>query len=478
VAFAERGLDALAQLTDTDRRQRAELLLALAEARDFTGEVPMLKQAAYQAADDARQSGWSEGQARAATLYGRWVVVGQRDPIVQELCEEALRVVGDDPRWRGRLSTTLVNYFVSCGVYSDDVTRLAAESVELARASEDLEGLTAALYQRVATMTSEGRLEDRLALANELVSLSEDRDSARGRLDGLVIRGSIRLEAADVAGFKADVAEMRRLAQRLNWWAADFWASNFEFTLRLLQGDFATLEDDAGAQFNRGTQDVNAFNVYAVQLFSVRRELGQLADIEPLMAATVAQTPDLVAFRAALAATRAELGDVDAAAAELDALARDDFALLPRDQAFVAALTLLAPVAVAAGAVTHATAIEQLLVPHSGCLALGGAAITCFGAVDRYLGMLAACQGKVEAAEQRYEAAAALEERIGAAPALARTRYWWGTLLGRGGRPLLTQARETADRLGMRFLSEQTAAALERAGGGDGRRAGNTESVD
>jgi class 3 adenylate cyclase/tetratricopeptide (TPR) repeat protein len=461
VEIAQRGIDVIGPSGTADPRQRAELLLALAEARDFTGDVPSLKQAAYQAAIEARSVKWAEGLARAAVLYGRWVVVGQRDPIVEELCEEGLAAVGDDLLWRGRLTTTLVNYLVSEGRLAS-VDEMAEASVAMARETNDVDGLAAALYQRTVTLAAAGRIEERLALSDELVHMTEMRDSARGRLDGLVVRATTRLEAGDAKGFEADTQEMRRLASTLNWWAADFWASTFETTMRMLHGEFDGLEAAAGDQYARGSQDINAFNVYAVQLFWLRRELGGLEDLEPLMTATVAQSPELVAFKAALALAHVESGRTEEAAATLDELAADGFAALPRDQTFTAAVALLTDVAAQTGAAQHAERLRPLLTPHQGHLVLGGPAIACFGAADRFLGMVDATVGDADAAVAHYEAAADLETSLGARPALARTRYWWGRLLlGQGGagqregRALLADVAETAETLGMRVLCQR-----------------------
>ena len=57
------------------------------------------------------------------------------------------------------------------------------------------------------------------------------------------------------------------------------------------------------------------FNTYAAQLFTVRRELGQLAEMEPLMAVGVADNPGLIAFRAGLTVAWTDLGRPAEAAA-------------------------------------------------------------------------------------------------------------------------------------------------------------------
>jgi hypothetical protein len=110
----------------------------------------------------------------------------------------------------------------------------------------------------------------------------------------------------------------------------------------------------------------------------------------------------------------------------------------------------------------HVKTLSALLAPHAGRLVVGGVGIVCFGAVDRYLGMLTACSGDVATASRWFESAAALEQRIGAEAALARTQYWWArTLLGQGGPrraegvALLARTRAVAENLGMTGLVRQ-----------------------
>jgi hypothetical protein len=80
--------------------------------------------------------------------------------------------------------------------------------------------------------------------------------------------------------------------------------------------------------------------------------------------------------------------------------------------------------------------------------------------VDRFLGMLASTPRRFDEAEQFFQSALALEERIGSAPFVARTRYWYArTLLDRRSRGApelavehLKTALEVASHLQMAML--------------------------
>ncbi len=466
VELANQGLSVLADAGADD--QRAELLLTLAEGCSFTGDMRAMKEASAAAANAAQRAGWAEGMARAAVLYGRWIELGLTDDTAERMCEAALAALPeDDHRWRARVTATLANYRVNGLSLGADVIDLADESLALARTAGDDESILWALYLRAITLVSTGQVEERLALAEELVRRSAERDDPRGKLDALVTRASARLETGDVAGFEADTTALEELGAQLHWWAAHFWAGNFRITNAVLRGNFAEADVASDEQFKLGAQDVNAFNAYASQLFAVRRQLGRLDEIEPLIADAVADNPKLVAFRAALAAAAIDDGRRDEGRRLVLALAEGDFEGVPRDVGFTSALALLAESVASLGLAEQAGPLARLLEPHAGRLLVGGVGIVCFGAADRFLGMLAATMGRPDDAARLYEAAARLEAGIDARPELARTRYWWGRLHAEGdladparSRELLGQAGDVARELKMAALVARVEEAL------------------
>ncbi len=86
-----------------------------------------------------------------------------------------------------------------------------------------------------------------------------------------------------------------------------------------------------------------------------------------------------------------------------------------------------------------------------------GHLVTCYGAADRYLGMLAATLGEPERAEAHFEVAMELNRRMGAATWLAHTAYEYARLLlareqGDRAAALLGEATELAEHIGMPTL--------------------------
>ena len=101
-----------------------------------------------------------------------------------------------------------------------------------------------------------------------------------------------------------------------------------------------------------------------------------------------------------------------------------------------------------------------------------GHLVSCYGAADRYLGMLAAVLGEDARAEAHFESALTLNRDMGADTWVAHTAYEYGRfLLARREReraePLLAEASALAGRIGMptllarvRALGAPTGAAL------------------
>jgi DNA-binding CsgD family transcriptional regulator len=99
------------------------------------------------------------------------------------------------------------------------------------------------------------------------------------------------------------------------------------------------------------------------------------------------------------------------------------------------------------------------LEPLGGGNVMIGHLVSCYGAVDRYLGMLAATLGETDRAIGHFELALELNRRMGAATWTAHTAYEYGRFLlgrGRGDRgeaaALLGEAASLARRVGMPAL--------------------------
>jgi tetratricopeptide (TPR) repeat protein len=207
-------------------------------------------------------------------------------------------------------------------------------------------------------------------------------------------------------------------------------------------------------QLGNDSGQPEALMVYAASLLSVRRDQGRLAEVVDLVAQQVEDWPGIPGFRAALALCYYELDRPEDARLHFSLLAANHFKDIPYDMAWSSAMTILAEVCAGLGDQTSAGVLLDRLQPYPGIMADNG--LSTFGAIDRYLGLLTATRGELDAADRYFAAAAELHRRIGAPIWLARTQLDWARALRRRRAPgdeehaarLLTQTLDLARRRG------------------------------
>ena len=140
-------------------------------------------------------------------------------------------------------------------------------------------------------------------------------------------------------------------------------------------------------------------------------------------------------------------------------LARDEFSGVPFDQEWLYGMSLLAETAVLVDDADSAAVLHRLLLPWRTLNAVD-VSEGFRGAVSRYLAMLDARLGRYDDAQLQFEAALAMNERMGARPWLAHTQYDYAQMLLARDRPgdheraqeLLGAALATYRELGMERL--------------------------
>jgi tetratricopeptide (TPR) repeat protein len=239
-----------------------------------------------------------------------------------------------------------------------------------------------------------------------------------------------------------------------------------EATLCLLEGRFDDADTHGNELLRHAGSDPNLLNSYGGQQFTLNRERGRLSKVRDGLERAASQYPRLVIIRAMLALADCELRELENARRQFEGLASSNFSEVPRDSMWTASLAYLAEVAGVLEDKARASTLYNLFVPHRGHLVVLSWGIACLGAVDRFLGILSAVLGHWETAEGHFKSALALEERVGAPPLAARTRYWFGRMLLMRDEPndrghadrLLAESLSTTEDLGMARLAEQVRA--------------------
>ena len=204
----------------------------------------------------------------------------------------------------------------------------------------------------------------------------------------------------------------------------------------------------------------DASAIYGIQMFGVRREQGRLAELAPAVRILAGQPDREGPWRPGMVAVLAELGMEREARRELARLASEGIDGF-RASLWLATLAYLADAATALGDETMAAIVYPELESLAGATVMIGHLVACYGAADRYLGMLAGTLGEAERAEQHFERAMAQNKRMGASTWVAHTAYEHARFLlgrgrGRGSREraevLLGEAAGLAERIGMTGL--------------------------
>ena len=472
------ALGVVDQRASPDQRQRCELLLDLGQVEMRAGLADAAKRRLLEAADIARRRGLSEQLARAALGYGgQWTFTGETvDETLVALLEEALDGLteGDDGM-RARLLARLADELYR----SEDPERAAALSeraVEVAEAAGDPGALGRALLARLFALSrpvQPGNLAERLTLDQRVLALAGRTGDRELALSGRAWRVLNLLEFGDVAGADVEIAAFTRAAGDLRQPFWQWFVPVFGATRALMDGRFSEagrLADEAlavgrSAQAER-EQTENAVVVHLVQTLLLRRELrpGQPQEWDAPVRRTAEQFPRQAAWRCAAALRDLGLGREAEARAQFELLAADGFRALFAGEGALSAVAMGAELCAALGEGSRALVLYERLLPYAGRhVVIGYPAMGYQGAVDWYLGLLAAATGDAGTALQHLDDALVMHSRAGAAPWVARTQYEQARVrLARRGpddaavaAALLGAASRTAAELGMTRLDDQ-----------------------
>jgi DNA-binding winged helix-turn-helix (wHTH) protein len=489
----ERALQALDLAAPADAVRRCEVLLRLGEARSRAGERDDARRAFQTAADAARRLGRADLLAHAALGFGGRAEFGApRDDALLALLDDATRALGEaHPDLRARLLGRLVG----TAPHSESMeTRdaLSREAVALARRVGEPLTLAEALNARHWALLGPDHVAERRTIAAELQGIAR-RTGDRGwafmahnhEYDALLELGEIAAADRELDALAALAEELRQPIER--WFVAWFRAGR-----ALADGRFDEAERliAQGRALGRRAQHPVAEASFGGQMLWLRGERGYRRERErfdDFMESFAFIRRTLPSARrilqAGVASVYVGFEREREARAELDALAAERFADFPRDEHWITTLCILSDVAAFVGDRERAATLYDLLLPFADRNAVHSLIRTSRGAVSYYLGRLAGARQRFAEAQRHFEAALAMNARMGARPLVARVQCdYAGMLLDRGRSQDRRQARELlaacgalARDLGMEWLQERVAELLvraERAGASRARRRG------
>jgi DNA-binding CsgD family transcriptional regulator/tetratricopeptide (TPR) repeat protein len=440
--------------------ERAGALLELGSASHRAGNATDALQAFTRAAEMSRALDSAELLARAAIGYedACWRPGIMRREAV-ELLEEALTALdehGDE------LRIALLAGLARALDFQGERTRGALvreNAVALARRHEDRAGLANVL---VSSYWARGTtpLEEILSMLTEARDLAQELGDAEVHTQAMAWRVPTFVARSDLESARAEVIVLQEMAERTAQPFMNHVAAHYGSAIALCDGELAGAEAMAGRSHDWGQllTGRDASGTHGIQMFGIRREQGRLAELAPVIRILAGEADREGPWRPGLVAVLTDLGMEREARRELAKIAVDgidDF----QASLWLAALTYLTDACAALGDETMAAIVYSALKPLAGTNTMIGHLVACYGAADRYLGMLAATLGEPERAEEHFEGAMEQNRRMGASTWVAHTAYEYGRFLlgrGRGGRgraeALLGEAAGLAERIGMEGL--------------------------
>jgi tetratricopeptide (TPR) repeat protein len=213
----------------------------------------------------------------------------------------------------------------------------------------------------------------------------------------------------------------------------------------LLEGDFAAAEQHAEAALELGRNILGdpVEGVYGIQMFTIRREQNRLAEVASIIKHFVDNNADGAAWRPGLALIACSLGYEKSAQRYFDEIAESGFAF-PRDARRSTTLGYLAEVCAALQDCDRAESLYELLKSYDNMTITAGVTTVCYGSAGRYLGQLATVLGDWDRAEEHFEKAMEVNQKMHAWPWLAWTRNDYSRMLRQRGR---YNDAENADKL-------------------------------
>jgi hypothetical protein len=467
------ALEALTSKEPWDEVTECDLRNVLGETQMRAGEVPAAKDSFRAAAAIARRLKLPEALARAALGYGgRFAWAAARgDHFLLELLDAASALLGEAPSGlRSRVLARLAAALRDSPPQRARRASLSEQAVAVARQVGDAAALAYALEVRTLIVYGPDAIEERLALATEMLRLAEVAGDRERRLQAHHWRLMTFFELGDARSVESEAQAQTLAADELGQPAQLWYAAVTRALHALFKGRF---EGAAGLiaqarQLGARAQSWNAGQSFWLQTFALRRELGGFEDVEATVYRLIDENPTVVYWRCVLALLLCELGRETDARTTFEGLAAGGFGELPRDEDWLLGMTLLAEVCAQLGDTRRAAALYDLLLPYAERIAVSPPNLST-GCVSRSLGLLLTTLSRFDEAEWHFRGAQEAHARMDGRPWFARTQHDQARMLLRRGGPddrrqaleLFSEALATFRALGMAPLERSAATRRE-----------------
>jgi DNA-binding CsgD family transcriptional regulator len=439
-------------------QRRAEVLIELGLVNHRAGNALDALDALRDAARIARELDDPGLLGRAAIGYedACWRP-GMADQGAVELLEEATAALGEASiEIRVGLLSGLARALDLQGDHERaEVVR--ASAIGMAQRAGDRAAL-AGVLTRAYWSRGKNSLEDILAMLTEAAVIGEELGNTEIRAEAMSWRVPTFVALGDIEAARREVAALQETAEHTAQPFMLHVAAHYGAAMALCDGRLDDAEVLAGRshEWSRLLTGREASGVHGIQMFGIRREQGRLAELAPVIRLLAGQPGSSGPWRPGLVSVLVELGMDTAARQELEQVRTDGLDSL-RESLWLASLTYLTDACAALGDEETAALVYPELEPLAGSNVMIGHLVACYGAADRYLGMLAGTLGEWDRAEEHFQHATALNRRMGMLTWLSHTLHQHARArIARGDAagavPLLSEAAELAEANGQRAL--------------------------
>ena len=341
LAYLDRALTLARSLPESPARTRQilDLLFLLGDTHSRSRNVSEALQTFKEAFELARAVDSPADLARAAV--GATIAeasTGARALESHPLMEAALAALGEaETVERSRLLSSFSYQLWMSGNF-ERADALSHQAIDLARRLGDPSALYHALYYRLLAFTlgqpcPAELFPARRRLIAELREVIDQLGNARlnaqvgfSNLDVGYVPAVASLEIGDLADFEGYLERTQELLDKVPS-SYRYIRTSASAMRAILHGDFAAAERlaEQALEVSQEIQAEVATGVYGVQMFTIRREQGRLAEVAPLVRRFVTENAEAAAWRPGLALIASDLGFEEEAQRIFDELAATQF---------------------------------------------------------------------------------------------------------------------------------------------------------
>jgi len=404
---------------ETDTPALVDALVERGESMLRCGDPGMVA-VAMRAALLARGHDDADRFARAMTVLcdmGLTSEAGAPDPEIVELLDAALA---------GARDPDLIAPLAAAGSYlfslSGDWSRCRTLYDRAISCGASERAMAAVLPFASLALGGPDDLGRRAAAADDLELIGEHLGDVGVRSAALDVRIGVQLQMGD-PHFRTTLDRMIEMEGRVSEPGSRWGICYLTATREHIDGDLAAAEAAAAeglGPVGNGVADSRRWATYGAQIVALRFDEGRLAELVPMLEDAVRDQPDVAAWQAVLVGALAASGAADRAGRMFDDLAIDEFAALPRDFTWTAAMTVLVGELARSVDVARARVAYNALGRYAGRMSWSGSCT--FGPVDQALGEAAAAFGDEVSAAAHFSRAEEIATRLGAPRMLARAR--------------------------------------------------------